>query len=99
MNTNFDEEYYFQAFQDILSAASEHKKIDDQIDEGKIILSAFRRAVQSWLDYHLTAYMSYNELLDRFQGFSFDDFEVLEYENDQAPEIPSFPKLLKWTRS
>jgi hypothetical protein len=58
--------YFQNCFEDILSAATEEDNLEKNLEKSKLILSAFKLALESWMEYHLNSTVTYDKMLQEF---------------------------------
>lgn len=92
-------EYYKEYFSDVICDAGSGENLEEQIAESMKILQGFKLAVLSWLEYHRTAAMTYEDLFNQFMNYDFVDDRIkeaeLETEELNLPNIPDFPSIIK----
>lgn len=92
-------EYYKEYFSDVICDAGSGESPEEQIAESMKILEGFKQAVLSWLEYHRTSAMTYEDLFNQFMNYDFVDDRIeqaeLEAEELNLPDIPDIPSLIK----
>ena len=90
-----DQIHYRELFADILCEAVTYETIEENNEQAEIILAGFIDAIDSWLQYHQSAYKTYDHLRQRVLGDVYGTPEEVEREEDELPSIPEWPTIIQ----
>ena len=88
-------EYYRDYFADVIGDVGTYDEIERNRETIANVIAGFREAIEEWMVYHDTSARSYRELINAFNMSGLDTPQQLTQEENDLPEIPSFPSLMQ----